>query len=72
MKEGDADTSILSVVTDVFAPMSKKRVKELGLTDDEEARYVSRLSRTIDSCGRDNSVAIGGNYLVRFSLCSRV
>ncbi|KIY73222.1 P-loop containing nucleoside triphosphate hydrolase protein [Cylindrobasidium torrendii FP15055 ss-10] len=59
MKEGEADTSIMSVVTDIFAPMSKKRVKELGLTDSEESRYVGRLSRTIDSCGRDNSVAIG-------------
>lgn len=57
MKE--ADSSLLSVLNDLFLPLSKRRVKELALSEEEEARYVSRLSREVDSYGKDNSVAIG-------------
>ncbi|KAF8643844.1 hypothetical protein AX16_008861 [Volvariella volvacea WC 439] len=57
MKEGDI--SVLSVLNDLFAPLSKKRVQELGLTDEEEAKYVARLSHAIDGSGRDMSLAIG-------------
>ncbi|KAK0463823.1 P-loop containing nucleoside triphosphate hydrolase protein, partial [Desarmillaria tabescens] len=57
MKE--AEMSIISVLTDLFSPLSKRRVKELGMGDEEESRYVGRLSRVVDSCGRDSNIAIG-------------
>ncbi|KAF8350491.1 P-loop containing nucleoside triphosphate hydrolase protein [Amanita rubescens] len=57
MKE--ADLSISAILNDLFNPLSKKRVQELDLTEEEETRYVSRLSREIESSGRDSSVAIG-------------
>ncbi|KAG7448073.1 P-loop containing nucleoside triphosphate hydrolase protein [Guyanagaster necrorhizus] len=57
MKE--AEMSVISVLTDLFSPLSKRRVKELGMGDEEESRYVGRLSRVVDSCGRDSSIAIG-------------
>ncbi|KAH0583568.1 hypothetical protein H2248_009191 [Termitomyces sp. 'cryptogamus'] len=62
MKEGD--TSLNAVLNNIFSPLAKKRVKELGLTDEEEARYVARLSREIDGSGRENSIALGcfGHY----------
>ncbi|KAJ7632861.1 P-loop containing nucleoside triphosphate hydrolase protein [Roridomyces roridus] len=56
MKE--ADGSMLSVVTDLFTPLTRKRVKELGLTELEESKFVGRLSREIDACGRDHSIAV--------------
>ena len=57
MKEGD--TTIIAVMNDIFSPLSKKRVKDLGMTEDEESKFVARLSRLIDSCGRDSSIAVG-------------
>ncbi|EGN95576.1 hypothetical protein SERLA73DRAFT_60018, partial [Serpula lacrymans var. lacrymans S7.3] len=57
MKE--ADTTVTSVLNDLFAPMSRKRVKELGLGEDEEARYVNRLSREVEGLNNPNSVAVG-------------
>ncbi|KAL0066480.1 Chromosome transmission fidelity protein 18 [Marasmius tenuissimus] len=57
MKE--SETSISSVMNSLFAPLSKKRANELGLNDDAESQYVGRLSHEIDSCGRENSIAIG-------------
>lgn len=57
MKEGD--TTIIAVMNDIFSPLSKKRVKDLGMTEDEESKFVGRLSRLIDSCGRDSSIAVG-------------
>ncbi|PPQ73595.1 hypothetical protein CVT26_010493 [Gymnopilus dilepis] len=62
MKE--EDSSVQSVLNNLFTPLSKKRVKELGLTDEEEARYVARLSREIDNSGRESTIASGcfGHY----------
>lgn len=57
MKE--EDTTLHSVLNNVFTPLTKKRVKELGLTDEEETRYVARLAREIDGSGRDSAVAVG-------------
>ncbi|KDQ61061.1 hypothetical protein JAAARDRAFT_67462 [Jaapia argillacea MUCL 33604] len=57
MKE--ADTSLTSVLNDLFSPMSKKRVKELGLGEEEEGRYVDRLSREIDGSGAMDKIASG-------------
>ncbi|KAF8163574.1 P-loop containing nucleoside triphosphate hydrolase protein [Crassisporium funariophilum] len=62
MKE--ADSTVISVINSLFAPLSKKRVKELALTDEEEARYVARLCREIDGSGRESYIASGcfGHY----------
>ncbi|KAF8211876.1 P-loop containing nucleoside triphosphate hydrolase protein [Mycena galopus ATCC 62051] len=56
MKE--ADTSLISVVNSLFTPLTRKRVKELGLTEAEEIKYVGRLSREVDGCGRESSIAV--------------
>lgn len=57
MKEADA--TVISVVSNLFMPLSRKRIKELALTDEEEARYVLRLSREIEGSGRDSTIASG-------------
>ncbi|KAG7092737.1 hypothetical protein E1B28_009065 [Marasmius oreades] len=57
MKESEA--SISTVMNSLFAPLPKKRAKELGLSDEAESRYVDRLSHEIDACGRENSIAVG-------------
>lgn len=57
MKE--ADSSITSVVNGLFNQLSRKRVKELGLGDEDEAKYVGRLSREVDGSGKESSIAVG-------------
>lgn len=57
MKEGDSSFSTL--LTNMFVPISKKRVKELGLCEEEENRYVRRLSMDIESSGSIDKVALG-------------
>ncbi|KAI0063440.1 P-loop containing nucleoside triphosphate hydrolase protein [Artomyces pyxidatus] len=57
MKEADAN--YLNVLNDLFSPMSKKRVKERGLGELDELKYVDRLSRGIDACGAVDRVALG-------------
>ena len=55
----DEDSSFISVMSNIFSPLSRKRVKELGLNDMEENRYVGRLSADIDACGSADRVAVG-------------
>lgn len=62
MKE--ADSSVISVLNSIFNPLSKKRVKELALTDDEESRYVARLSHEIEGSGRESGIATGMHHPV--------
>jgi chromosome transmission fidelity protein 18 len=57
MKE--AETNYLSVLTDLFCPMSKKRVKERGLGEAEENKYVERLSHALEATGMLDRVALG-------------
>ena len=57
MKE--SDLNYLTVLNNLFGPLPKKRVKELGLTDEEEGRYVSRLSREIEFSGKESNIASG-------------
>ncbi len=57
MKE--ADVSQTSVLNDLFCPMSRKRAKDLGIGEEEESRYVGRLSREIESSGAMDKIAIG-------------
>ncbi|KAF9036642.1 hypothetical protein BJ165DRAFT_1504858 [Panaeolus papilionaceus] len=59
-----ADTNVLSVLNSIFTPMSKKRAKDLALDEEDETRYVARISREIDGSGRESTVATGcfGHY----------
>ncbi|KAF8197572.1 P-loop containing nucleoside triphosphate hydrolase protein [Pholiota molesta] len=65
MKE--ADSTVTSVLNSLFSPLAKKRVREMGLTEDEEARYVGRLSHEVGGAGRDAAIASGcfGHYATR-------
>jgi len=55
----EAETSVQSVWSDLFTPLSKKRAKNLGLSPDEEARWVSRLVHSVESSGNVDKVALG-------------
>src|SRR5882762_1968745 len=55
----EADASVFNVVHNLFTPLSKKRVKELGLTEEEDSRYVDRLSREIEGSGAMERIALG-------------
>jgi len=63
MKEADA--SLMTVLNNLFIPLSKKRVKDLNEAD---SRYVSRLSHEIDSCGRESAIATGNYDLTLFQI----
>ena len=56
MKE--AEVSQMMILNDLFAPLSRKRAKELGVSEDD-SRYVSRLSREVEGCDSIDKVAIG-------------
>lgn len=55
----EADQSFTSVLGDIFSPLSKSKVKDLGLTTEEEVRYVGRISRGIEGTGSMDKVALG-------------
>lgn len=57
MKE--SESSIQTVLDSIFNPLSKKRIKELGLTEQDEGKYVARLYQEIDGCGRESAIATG-------------
>ncbi|EPS95187.1 hypothetical protein FOMPIDRAFT_1062862 [Fomitopsis schrenkii] len=57
MKQGDMTWT--TVLNDLFAPMARKRTKDLGLTEEEETKYVRRLSREVESTGAMDRVAEG-------------
>ena len=57
MKEGDSSFS--SVLNGLFSPIARKRVKELGLSELEENRYVGRLSTDVETSGSVDKVALG-------------
>lgn len=57
MKE--AETSLNSVLNNLFNPLTRKRVKELAIGEEDEGKYIARLSREIDASGRENSIATG-------------
>jgi chromosome transmission fidelity protein 18 len=54
-----ADTSINSVLNNLFNPLTRKRVKELAMGEEEESRYVARLSREVEGSGKESSIASG-------------
>lgn len=57
MKEADVSQTV--VLNDLFSPMSRKRANELGIGEEEEARYVGRLSREVEASGAMDKIAIG-------------
>ena len=62
MKE--TDSTVQSVLNNLFSPLQKKRVREMGLTEEEEARYVGRLSHEVGGAGRDAAIASGEYHLI--------
>ncbi|KAI0032282.1 P-loop containing nucleoside triphosphate hydrolase protein [Vararia minispora EC-137] len=57
LKESDANYQV--VMNDLFIPMSQKRVKDLGLSGNDQAKYVDRLSRQLDGSGIMDRIALG-------------
>lgn len=57
MKEGDVTAT--AVLNELFAPLSRKRIRELAMGELEEARYVNRLSRAIEALNNFSVVANG-------------
>jgi chromosome transmission fidelity protein 18 len=66
MKE--ADSSTISVLNNMFAPMTRKRVKELGMGEEEESKYVGRLSREIESLNNPSTIAAGQSSRIQSSM----
>lgn len=56
MKE--AESAFSSVLDDLFIPLSKRRSKEQSVHDDE-TRFVTRLSRAVESSGALDKLAQG-------------
>ncbi|KIJ10510.1 hypothetical protein PAXINDRAFT_177467 [Paxillus involutus ATCC 200175] len=67
MKE--ADTTATTVLNEIFSPLSRKRVKELAMGEEEEARYVNRLSRAIE--GLNNFSSIANGCFAHYTNCQR-
>ncbi|KAH7889597.1 P-loop containing nucleoside triphosphate hydrolase protein [Phlebopus sp. FC_14] len=57
MKE--ADTTIMAVLNEIFAPLSRKRVRDLVAGGEEEGRYVNRLTRAIEGLNNSTGIANG-------------
>lgn len=57
MKE--ADSSFNVVLNSLFAPMNKQRVKELGMSEEQDSKYVDRISRDVEASGALDRVALG-------------
>lgn len=57
MKE--AETSQTAVLNDLFAPLPHRRAKELGLGEEDLARYVGRLSHAVEASGAPDKIAVG-------------
>ncbi|KAI6166905.1 hypothetical protein EDD17DRAFT_1773912 [Pisolithus thermaeus] len=57
MKEGDSTTT--TVLREIFAAISRRRVKDLAIEDDDGLRYVNRLSRAIEVLNNPASIANG-------------
>jgi chromosome transmission fidelity protein 18 len=55
----EADTSTVSVLNDLFTPISRKRAKDLGMSEEAENKYVHRLGRDIEASGSMDKIALG-------------
>lgn len=60
MKEAEATNQ--AVWNDLFLPLSKKRVKDLGLNDAEKQKYVNRLTRMVEASGAPDKI-VGGTAI---------
>jgi chromosome transmission fidelity protein 18 len=57
MKE--ADTTVHAALNSLFAPLTRKRAKELGLSEMDETKYVGRLCQEVEATGKLSTVATG-------------
>lgn len=57
MKE--AESSFSTTLNSLFVPLAKKRVKELGINEAEENKFVTRLSRDLEDSGSLDRLALG-------------
>ncbi|ETW86126.1 hypothetical protein HETIRDRAFT_308576, partial [Heterobasidion irregulare TC 32-1] len=57
MKE--ADSSLTNALNSLFLPMTKRRVKELGVNEEEGTKYVDRICRELEGSGALDRVALG-------------
>ncbi|KAI6127764.1 P-loop containing nucleoside triphosphate hydrolase protein [Pisolithus croceorrhizus] len=57
MKEGDS--TMTTVLKEIFAPISRRGIKDLAIEDDDGLRYVNRLSRAIEILNNPASIAKG-------------
>ncbi|KZV69756.1 P-loop containing nucleoside triphosphate hydrolase protein [Peniophora sp. CONT] len=55
----EAEAGYVAVLNDLFAPLSKKRVMDLGMGEREQEKYVERLARALEGCGAMDRVALG-------------
>jgi chromosome transmission fidelity protein 18 len=67
MKENES--SLNSTLNSIFNPLSKRKAKELGLSEEQESRYISRLVQEIDTTGKENAIAVGTLSKVYLALC---
>ncbi|KIO32526.1 hypothetical protein M407DRAFT_213664 [Tulasnella calospora MUT 4182] len=57
MKE--AETTTQAVWNDIFIPLSKKRIKDMGMIDEDSQKYVNRLARMVEASGTMDKVMTG-------------
>lgn len=57
MKEADVTTT--TVLNEIFIPLSRKRIRDLAMGEMEEARYVNRLSRAVETLNNFPNIANG-------------
>ncbi|OBZ65799.1 Chromosome transmission fidelity protein 18 [Grifola frondosa] len=57
MKEAESSQTI--VLNDLFSPLARKRARDLGMGEEDEIRYVARLSREVDGSGAMDKIALG-------------
>ncbi|EJU05169.1 P-loop containing nucleoside triphosphate hydrolase protein [Dacryopinax primogenitus] len=55
----DSEMSTQQVWDDIFLPLSKKRIRQLGLTDAEESKYVARLNFEVEATDEVDRVMQG-------------
>jgi chromosome transmission fidelity protein 18 len=54
-----ADTTIHAALNSLFVPLTRKRAKELGLSEMDETKYVGRLCQEVEATGKMSTVATG-------------
>lgn len=57
MKE--SENTVITTLNNLFAPLTRKRVKELGIGESEELHYVARLACELESINNISAIATG-------------